>query len=48
MIEWGQKSKPEKYLDKTLPPKSFHAEFPNPKNLHRALNNITRNIIKIG
>ena len=48
MIEWGQKSKPEKSLDKTLSPKNFHAEFASPKNFHRALNNITRNIIKIG
>ena len=53
MIEWGQKSKPEKVsrasnktkkksLDQKLNPQKSHAELPNLKNFYRALNDITR------
>jgi len=53
MIEWGQKSKPQKSLglptkpkkslDQKLTPKKSHAEFPSLKNFQRGLNDITRN-----
>ena len=39
MIEWGQKSKPQK-----LTPKKSHAEFPSLKNFQKALNDITQKL----
>jgi len=52
VIEWGQKSKPQKIAraanktqkkpcTKNLPPKKSHAEFPS-LNFQKGLNDITR------
>ena len=55
MIEWGQKSnpqkslglptKPKKPLDQKLTPKNSHAEFLSLKNFQKGLNDKTRNTV---
>ena len=54
MIEWGQKSKPQKNpLTKIYPPpppfqEKSHAQFPSHKHFQKALNDITRQNGNIG
>ena len=45
MIEWGQKSKPQKIpRASTSTQKKSHDEFPSNKNLQKELNDITQKI----
>ena len=41
MIEWGQKSKPNKIPGPNINPQNSHAEVPSLKNFHKALKGIT-------
>ena len=48
MIEWEQKSKPQKIpRASNRTPKKSHDEFPSNKNLQKELNDITQKILTL-